>query len=276
MSYVAVLRYKVLAVAMTATLFPAWAGADGLRTEIGVDYSTGKYGGALSTDIWSIPVSVGYAYKSWGLKATIPWLQVTGPGNVIPGLTPIVQDRRRGASKPEDFGDDAVAAGTVTSTTTSGIGDLVLSGVYNIVDHPDAWRVGLGGRVKIPTADETKNLGTGKADYAAQLELERVLSRWTPFLTIGYRWLGDTATVDFRNQPYGIGGIAYKLSQATSVDASFYWSAPSVTSGPTAADTSIGLAYYVTPNLRLTAYALYGLADGSPDWGAGIRTRWSF
>lgn len=276
MSYDRRFRMNALCLASVVVAAPAVAMADGLRAEIGVDYSSGKYGGALRTDILAVPVGIGYVHKAMSFKLTIPWLRVSGPGNVVPGLTPIVQDRRRGASKPEDFGEDAVASGDVTSTTSSGWGDMVASGTYNVIDDPAAWRVGLTGRVKIPTADESQNLGTGKTDYAAQVELERAFGRLSPFATIGYRWLGDTETLAFRNQPYFIVGVSYRISDALSADTSYYTSAPTLEGGSKVADVSAGLSYYITANLRLTAYVLKGLSDGSPDWGGGVRTRLSF
>jgi hypothetical protein len=270
------MKRHMIAIVCLATMTPMFARADGLRTEIGVDYTTGTYGGELSTNILAVPLSVGYVHKSWAVKATLPWLQVSGPGNVIPGLTPIVQDRRNGASKPEDFGDDAVQSGTVTSTTNSGIGDLVLSGAYSVIDNPEGWRVGLTGRVKIPTADANKNLGTGETDYAALVEVERIVGRFSPFVTVGYRWLGDTATLNYRNQPFGIVGVGYIVNDLVGLDASFYWSAPAVEGLSAAADASIAISFSLTQNLRLSGYVLHGFTDGSPDWGGGIRTRWSF
>lgn len=279
MSFAQNMKRHTLAISCVVTMMPSWACADGLRMELGVDYTTGTYGGDLSTDIFAVPFSVAYEYKSMAFKATLPWLQVSGPGNVIPGLTPIVQDRRRGASKPEDFGDDSVPAGTdtvTTTTTNSGIGDLVLTGTYNAIDNPDGWRVALTGRVKVPTADANKNLGTGETDYAALVGVQRVMGRVSPFLTIGYRWLGDTATMDYRNQPFAVVGIAYIVSDVIDVDAAFYSSAPAVEGLSAAADASVGISYSMTRNLRLNAYVLRGFTDGSPDWGGGIRTRWSF
>src|SRR5690349_4182061 len=94
-------------------------GAAQTSVAIGAEYSTGKFGGTETTDTLYIPVVIRHETGPWVLKATVPWLRVTGPGNVI------------GAG-----GDRVVVPGaTVARTTESGLGDIVLSGFYNLLDE---------------------------------------------------------------------------------------------------------------------------------------------
>src|SRR5574337_2073036 len=66
--------------------------------------------------------------------------------------------------------------------TTAGAGDTVVKGRYFLLDDP-----GLPApwpsltpffKVKIPTADEKRNLGTGKTDYGFGLELDKQFGRF--------------------------------------------------------------------------------------------------
>src|SRR6185369_8281596 len=134
-------------------------GAAQTSVAIGAEYSTGKFGGTETTDTLYIPVVIRHETGPWVLKATVPWLRVTGPGNVI------------GAG-----GDRVVVPGaTVARTTESGLG------------------LDLGAKVKLPTADDQKRLGTGELDYAVQLDFFRPIDATTLFGSIGYRVYGDPA-----------------------------------------------------------------------------------
>jgi hypothetical protein len=252
--------------------------ADGLSVSAGYEYSNGNYGGVDSTRIWSVPVSVAYNYGPVGLKITVPYLNVTGPGNVVPGIAAPVVDRRRGASKPEDGTTTTTTTGSTqgASTTNEGVGDVVLSGTWRFLDQPDGWGLAINGKVKLPTADENKNLGTGRTDYSTQLELDREWGKFTPFLTVGYRWLGDTSTTDFNNTWFTDTGVDYRLFDKTTVGLAFYWAQASAAGNSNAADITLSIAQKFGDAYKLQLYVLRGIADGSPDWGAGVTLTYRF
>src|SRR5918997_150431 len=49
----------------------------------GAEFTTGKYGGDESTDTLYIPFVLKYETGPWLLKATVPYLRISGPANVI-------------------------------------------------------------------------------------------------------------------------------------------------------------------------------------------------
>src|SRR4051794_27738739 len=55
----------------------------------GAQYTSGTYGGAASTQILTIPLTARYEKDAWLFRASVPYLRITGPGNVIPGVGPI-------------------------------------------------------------------------------------------------------------------------------------------------------------------------------------------
>src|SRR6266436_7323305 len=57
--------------------------SDGFSLTTGVDYSTGKYGGTASTDILYVPLTAAYEMDKWLFKLTVPYIMVTGPGDVV-------------------------------------------------------------------------------------------------------------------------------------------------------------------------------------------------
>src|SRR5689334_9702428 len=88
---------------------------------VGFNYSTGDYGTSTSTQIISVPFTARYERGPLTLKATIPYLRISGSTAVIPGVGAVANSNPRGRGRS--------AGGTVTSTsdTASGLGDTVLS-----------------------------------------------------------------------------------------------------------------------------------------------------
>ncbi len=51
------------------------------------DFTTGKYGGTTSTDIWYAPFTARYDNGRASFRVIVPFLNITGPGNVLgPGI----------------------------------------------------------------------------------------------------------------------------------------------------------------------------------------------
>jgi hypothetical protein len=190
---------KLLVPVLAITLWSSHVYAEGFSASVGADYSTGKYGGSRSTDVYYVPFIGSYETGAFTFRATIPWIRVTGPGDIVPGglggagsgvgsggssgsgigQFGCAGDNRKGASKPEDDGPCAGtssgstgATGIRRRTTESGLGDIVLGATYNVLDNND-WIVDATARVKLPTASESKGLGSGKADYAVQMNIDK-------------------------------------------------------------------------------------------------------
>lgn len=61
--------------------------ANGFSFSTTSDFTTGNYGGASSTDIWYAPFTARYDKDRASFRVIIPYLNVTGPGNVLgPGI----------------------------------------------------------------------------------------------------------------------------------------------------------------------------------------------
>ena len=226
----------------------------------GVDYSTGKYGGTSSTDILYVPLTGAYEMDKWLFKVTVPYIMVTGPGNVVRGIGRI-KNKAAGAR-----------------TTQSGVGDVVAGVTRNLIDITSSGTlIDLTGKIKFGTADAAKALGTGKNDYAAQVDLtQTVTSALSAFGTVGYRIIGSPAGAQLSNVLYGEVGAALKVSDGLRVGGIFHASqAPSPASGPERDITA-----YATQRLsqwfKLQVYGVHGFANGSPDWGGGAMVTLTF
>jgi hypothetical protein len=287
--------------ALTLTCSTFSLAADGFSLSAGADYTTGKYGGTTSTDIWYVPFVGRYDSGPFIFKLTVPYLRITGPGNVVgPGIAggggaagggggggggvfACGEDRRRGASKPEDSGSctGSGATGTAASIarrTESGLGDVIAALTYNVFDLPSSGLAfDVTGKIKFPTASSSRGLGTGKTDYAVQTDLSKESSGGLILnVTAGYRILGDPEGIDFRNVVYGAVGAGYRVSAASTVGVDLTAAQSAVSGGRDMRDVSIYYTSKISKISRLNLYVLKGLADGSPNWGGGFTYRHGF
>lgn len=221
---------------------------------LGAEYTSGDYGTSTETKMWYFPVTLRYETDRYMLALTVPYVVVEGTGNVVAG---------------GGMGGLRRTTTSLTSRTESGLGDIELAGSHVIAQSPD-WRLGLGGLVKFGTADEQKSLSTGEDDVAAQLEAEKTWGSNTLFGTAGYKILGDPPGIDYDNVFYGSAGMAHRLDATRSVGAELYAQEAALPGVDGKSELTLFLSGKSGPKTRLTGYLIAGLADGSPDWGAGV------
>jgi hypothetical protein len=240
-----------------SVLASAYADEPKLRFSVGVDYSTGDYGEDESTDILYVPLSAKYETDRYALKATVPWLQIESPGGVIIG-----------------GGPDAVLSGqpaTGGTTTESGIGDIVLAATAYMYPGSETWpMVDLTGKIKIPTADEDKGLGTGKMDFAVETELTKIYGKSAVFGTLGYKVFGDPADYDINDVFYVSLGNAYRVNSSTTIGLLYDAREATTDSRDGVSELTPYFSLKTGKNLRVLGYMVAGLSDGSPDWEFGV------
>ena len=244
----------------------SWAADDSeLRLGLGLDYSQGKYGSGAESKTLSLPFTARYETGRWTYKATLRWLEVEGPANFVPGFGHVDNS---GKPKKRNF------AGT---TTESGIGDTTLSTTYNAVYNDDLESgVDLTGRVKLPTADAAKGLGTGSTDFSGQIDVYRTFDRLTVFGDVGYYWFGHSDYVELKNaMNYGI-GASQKMNDRDSLGLSLDGRQKASVGGAPQRELTFFWNRRMTRDTRFQAYALVGLANGSPDFGLGVTAAKSF
>lgn len=242
----------ILAVTVAAPLLHAQ-----LTVSNDVDYSTGKYGQTIRTDIFSDNVTVEYDYQAWTGKVIVaPYERIQGPGNVIPRIG---RFRRR-----------RIVRGFVQTTEThSGFGDIELSGSYDAFqDENSGWDISLTGEVKFGTASASENLGTGKNDYSPSVDISRSLGKFTPWIELGYWFVGKPADSNLRDYAYGSAGISYAVDNDTSVSVSFDCSQRSSDDANVDNDVSLDVSRNLGRSWTIYVYALAGLSQAAPAFEA--------
>lgn len=232
-----------------------------LSISLGAEYTTGDYGTGADTTIWYFPFSLWYETDNAAFSITVPYLIVKGSGNV----TPAIGDGMGWGG----MGDmQVVRPGPVgPARTESGLGDVVLSGSMRfIAETPARPRVDITGKIKLATADEGKNLGTGENDYAVQVDM----GKGNLFGYVGYRLYGDPPGINLDNAAYGLIGLSHPLDKGTQAGASLYAQQAAAAGADDQLELSLFLSRKLNKDSRLRPYVVFGLSDGSPDWGVGV------
>lgn len=237
----------------------AWAEDDSyLAMSVGLERSSGKYGGTSTTDTTSVPVSMRYATDDWSLKLSVPYLFVTGDGSVL------VSGSRGGRHSVT-----TTTTTTTTRTTSSGLGDVVAFASYSLLrsEEGDAG-LDVAARIKFGTA--SLKFGSGENDYAVQASTWAAFGNFTPSLMLGYEKLGSTATVPLDNAAYGSAGLDYLLSDETNIGMDYWYAQQASATGYAQKELSLYAATQVGKDSYLRGFVMKGLSDGSPDTGYGV------
>ncbi len=249
------MKKLLTALSMLAISAPAFAG-DQFSLGTGFDYSSGKYGNAVSTDILYIPVTGKYESDKLTLKLTVPYIRISSPGGVTRGI-----------------GRIGPANGRTSRTTHSGLGDITASAGYNVYSV-NFIALDVVGNVKLGTADT--NLGTGQDDYSAQLDGYYKLDKTTLFATAGYKVYVSPAGVNLSSTVYGTIGASQKLSNVTSAGVMLDMAQSPSSSGSDQQEVTVYISQKIAANLKVQANILKGFSNGSPDFGGGVMITGTF
>ena len=247
--------------ALCAAAHAGGAAAEGLTLATGFDYTSGKYTGTEETQILYVPFIAKYETGPWAFRATVPYLRITGPGNVI------------GAGA-----DRVTVPGASTSRRTeSGLGDVVLSSFYNVLsERRSAVGLDIGAKLKLGTADETRGLGTGETDWSLQADVFKPLGASTLFGSLGHRWYGDPPGLDLKNVFYASVGAAYRLRSETSAGLAYDYRPAITTGGGEISELTAFVTRRLSREWKMQPYFVLGFGKASPDWGAGAQLAYSF
>jgi hypothetical protein len=219
----------------------------------GVDYSSGKYGQSEKTNITYIPLTGKYEIGRWSLKATLPWLLIDGPGGVS-GDNRVITNNNVGTKR----------------TTESGQGDIVASATFSALElNTQKFYLDLNAKVKLPTASESRGLGTGETDYALSTDIYKTFNRFTALATLGYRFLGDPAGVNLNDVWYGTIGGVYKINGLNSVGVTADFREPTTSTGTKLREYTLFYSHKFNDTYKLQTYLVHGDTTSSVDFGGG-------
>ncbi len=241
---------------------PGRAYASDWKLGSSVNYTTGKYGTPDRTNTVYVPFTLKRYYQTADLSVTVPWLSQSTAGSVI-----LVGGNPVRVSK---------AKTTAATSTESGLGDILVRGTYYLKEAgAGSFDLSLTGKLKLPTADEKRGLGTGEMDEGLGLEFAKKMAAGWSLLADGYYTIiGDPAGINFDNQVALDIGFYLPLEKKLAVTVLLETSNALVSGNPSPLDLSGSLSYSAD-GLQVFGGLLLGLSDGSPALGlsAGISQR---
>lgn len=239
---------------------PAPAESD-WRLSASVNYETGDYGTGIDTDTLYMPLTIKRYLTRGNVSLTVPYIRQTNTGlvTVIDGVG--VKIRRKRV--------------LITENTESGLGDIILRGGLYLLDSP-RHGLTLTGRIKLPTADEEKGLGTGEFDETVGLEFAALLRPpWTLYLDTYYTFIGEPPGADFKNRFSFDMGLGRQLTESVS-GSLYYEESTSIVEGTEnlrdiMASIEVRLnKFKASRDVRLFVGAYVGLTQSSPDYGLSV------
>ncbi len=221
------------------------AAADG-RTYLAADagYRSGDFGTDTTFRLIHLTPSIGFVSDTWQASLSIPTLTLQ-------------------------------ADGELGKQTASGIGDILIQASRRLVSEKSTGiQVDGSVAVKMPTADETKGLGTGGTDYSAFILLKKSYGTIAFMAQAGYIVRGDASIQTYNDTPMYAVGISksFNRSQLAAVyenDGAF------VDGADTARSIAVSGFHVLSPQYAVRGSLLIGVSDGAEDIGASIGfVRW--
>src|SRR5712691_2795165 len=166
------MRYHCVAISaalLLACLSPA-AAEDEPRWSLSssVNYSVGDYGTGKDTTLIYVPFTLGVKpIDRFSLSLTIPYIRQTSQTVVITGGGVAVRkDKQRQL---------ATATRNQVTSTEDGLGDVLLKGQYVLLEEKSVLpEIGPYLKIKFPTADKSRGLGTGEYDETVGVDRKSV------------------------------------------------------------------------------------------------------
>ena len=222
---------------------------------VGYDHSSGDYGSTETTDIKFIPITGKIERDAWTLKVSVPWIEIDGPGSLI--------------------ADGELVAGP--DANRSGLGDITASASYLIYPWIENGPfLELTGKIKAPTADDAKGLGTGAVDGTGTLSAFQSFGRFMVFADASYRWRGQPEAYSLQDGYLASIGGSWKFSATESAGLIYSFRESATGSSEDPADIMPYFNIKTSDNWSMNLYGTFGLSDNSPESGVGISVKRSF
>src|SRR5437879_12016944 len=173
------------------------------------NYAVRDYGTNKDTTIVYVPFTLGVRpLDRFWRSVTVPFIYQDTQNVVLTGGGV--------ASRKEQKGKLAQPA---RATTESGLGDVLLKASVVVVEERDLIpEITPYLKIKFPTADKDRGLGTGEFDETLGVDVsKRLIEALFGYLTLSYTVIGDPPGADFRNSFGWSVGVAYAVLQPLSV-----------------------------------------------------------
>lgn len=221
----------------------------------GVEFQQQEVADTEQVHKFSAPLTARLTTGPLRISVQLPYVRVTGPGNVVAPSGPLGLPILIDPSKPAEV------------STRAGLGDLRVAASYSL--HVSGLSVLLNSGAKLPTASAEKGLGTGKADYWVGTDVSTTVGAVTPFAGVAYTMAGDPEGFELRNTFSGQAGAALRLGRSTSAHLGYSYAEDAGQSAQDEQRVFGGVNTAVGNGLSLGFYGSAGV-NGPANVGAGL------
>ena len=225
-----------------------------------VDYSVGDYGTGKDTTLLYVPFTLGVRpFDHFWLTLTIPYLYQTGQNVVLTGGGVAVKGKKSNGKLTRP----------TTSTTESGLGDVLAKASLIVVEETEVLpEITPYFKVKFPTADKDRGLGTGEFDETLGVDVSKlIIGSLFGYVELAYTFIGEPLGTTLHNTFGWSVSAAYAIAQPFSVFAFIEGATAIAPDQDNPLDIRVGAEYRIIKALKLTGAVMRGLSNGSADWG---------
>ncbi len=213
----------------------------------------GDYGKGTDTAIHMVPVSLAYKYNQWQYRLSTGYLWLDGNKSVIS------EDLREGQVSVED----------------AGLADSTLSVKYRFKKLRSLpLYLNISARIKFPTADHKRNLGTGKRDTGFRVGAHWGFQHWWGVMELGYKFRKKPRNIELNNTSQIVIGGLRAIDNKNSIGVSAKLRERSQPKKDPVREITGFYRHKINPQNRINLLATKGFSDASPSWG--IATQWSY
>ena len=266
------MRYPTIvlgAVLLVISAGPAIAEDPRWSLSTSVNFSRGDYGTKEDTHLLDVPFTLGVTpIDRLTLSVTVPYIrQTTQTVTLTGGGVAVRKDKERKLATDRPS----------VTRTEHGLGDILAKGQYVLLEERAIFpEISPYLKIKFPTADEDKGLGTGEFDETLGVDLSKTfLQRLVAYLAVGYTFIGSPSGANLDNSFSWSIGAAYLVAQPVTLFG-FLEGATAISPGQeNPLELRFGAEYKLARAVKLTSSVNVGLSDGSPDFGfsAGLAFR---
>lgn len=218
----------------------------------GLEYQQADYGTTDSTDLWRIPLGLGYRLNNFSLFASMPLLHAGSDGNILATHKTSRAFMHSGRN------------------SVSGIGDITLSGTFYFTpDTRNSASYSFTGGVKFGTADTGKGLGTGEDDFFIEVGADKNMDNYALSAMLGHEISGDTTDFNYDDVLYGTVGLAKWTTMSSLLGSYLYYSQSQVSGLEAPLELNVFYSQFIARNRSIYYFIAKGLSDGSPDFSLG-------
>lgn len=225
------------------------------RFSSSLNYESGTYGTGVRSSSLYIPFTAKRIFGDAFASLTVPYVSQTTDGGVSNvGGKLVKTGRGRGASM---------------KTTQSGLGDVIARAGYDVmVEDPQPIDLTVVAKVKLPTAQRSKGLGTGEFDAGVGVEgAKTVAPGWTVLADLYLTAIGDPPGLDLNNQVAADVGVAHLISTGLTGTVLLEGSNAIYPGSSAPVDMRAMLDYRVTDTASINGGLLVGLSQAASDYG---------